>query len=74
MREKSMKHHYIVGWHRVYISLYSKLCYTIVARSTRNASCMRRHASSWPGDRSLRKVAGFVILLKTDDKSNEIRS
>jgi len=40
--------------------VYSRSQYTIVAQSMGDASCMRLHALSWPGDRSLRKVAGLV--------------
>jgi len=52
------RHHYFVDWPLVYI--YGRWRYTITARSTGDASCMRLHALWWPGDRSLRKVAGLV--------------
>jgi len=56
--DKSMKHNYFIVRHLVCV--YSRWRYTIVARSTGDASCMRLHAFSWPGDRSLKKVAGLV--------------
>ena len=44
----------ILRWRLVYI--YNRLRYIIMARSTKEASCMRLHSLSWLGDQSLRKV------------------